>query len=253
MSSQPNEKGSDVPDALVRELLRREGLPLDAHVNVSVHTTRVRLNPDGTRTVLSDSNDARRVGSRRRPPPRWAGTLFAIIGFVQISYGLWAAHSDSLTTAVLRRSASCQTAQLTRELGEDAPSETIPTCRIEKAVVIDHYLSTSRRRSYYHIVTLTPMGKRDNSSVVSWAGTQLWNRVQPAERITIQRFVSPGYHLTGAILALADSTGWALTRFHPDSGTQNNLVNILMGGVLFVAGLTLFVQANAAKERAGAA
>ena len=246
MSSQPNEKGSDIPDALVRELLRRQGLPLDAHVNVSVHTTRVRLNPDGTRTVLSDSNDARRAGSRRRPPPRWAGILFAIIGFVQLGYGLWAAHSDSLATAVLRRSPSCQTAQLTREAGDDAPSETIPTCRIEKAVVIDHYLSTSRRRSYYHIVTLTPVGKRDNSSVVSWAGTQLWNRVQPAERIIIQRFVRPGYHLTGAILALSDSTGWALTRSHPDSGTQNNLVNILMGGVLFVAGLTLFVKADAA-------
>ena len=244
MSSQPNDKGSDVPDAMVKELLRRQGLPLDAHVNVNVHTTRVRLNPDGTRTVLSDSNDARRVGSLRRPPPRWAGILFAIIGFVQLGYGLWAAHSDSLATAVLRRSASCQIAQLTREPADEAPAEIIPTCRTEKAVVIDHYISTSRRRSSYHIVTLTPVGKRDNSSVVSWAGTQLWNRVQPAERISIQRFVRPGYHLTGAILALADSTGWALTRSHPDSGAQNNLVNILMGGVLFVAGLTLFVQAD---------
>jgi hypothetical protein len=253
MSSQPNEKGSGVPDALVKELLRRQRLPADAHVNVSVHTARVRLNPDGTRTVLSDSDYARGIGARRRRPPRWAGVLLPIIGFVQLTYGLWAAHSDSLATALLRRSASCQLAQLTPQPGDEMPAETIPTCRVEKAVVIEHYISTSRRRSYYHIVTLTPLGKRDNVALVAWAGTQLWNRVQPTERISLQRFVRPGYHLTGSVLALADSAGAALTRSHPDSGAQNNLVNILMGGVLFVAGLTLFVQANAAAERAGAA
>jgi hypothetical protein len=37
-----------------------------------------------------------------------------------------------------------------------------------------------------------------------------------------------------------------LSRWHPDSPNQNNLVNMLMGGLLFVTGMVMFVKSRAA-------
>lgn len=242
MSSQPNEKGPGLPDALVRELLSSQGLPADSRVTLNVHTTRVRVNPDGTRTILSES-DGRSATTSRRRAPRWAGVLFSVIGFAQMAYGLWASHSDSMATPLLRQSASCQIAQLAPSSGAEASGETIPVCRVEKAVVVRRHTTTSRRRTRYYIETVTPIGKHDDIPVVGWKGSQLWSRVQPTERIAIQRFVRPGFHLTGDVIALGDDAGSALSQSHPDSGAQNNLVNILMGAVLFVTGLVTFARA----------
>lgn len=254
MSSQPNEKAPDVPDALVKELLRSQGLPLDAHVKLNVHTTRVRVNPDGSRTILSDSGfpAGRRPTSRRRPPA-WAALLFSLIGFVQMSFGMWAWHSDSLATPLLHGSESCQLAQVMAQHGTDGtvtlqaaapPSSALAACRIESAVVTRRYTSSSRHVTHYHVATVTPTGRRDDIPVAGRAGSQLWSRVQPTERITLQRFVLPGYHLSGDVIALADSAGAAMSRYHPDSNYQNNLVNVLAGGLLFVLGMVMFVKSR---------
>lgn len=256
MSSQPNEKTPDVPDALIRELLRREGLPPDAHVKVNVHTTRVRLNRDGTRTVLTDSDvSARRGRSRsRRPPRKWVGVLFSLIGFAQLAYGMWAAHSDSLAAPLVRGSESCQLARLAPRDPSDLATVSLAgspsaaaACHIETAVVVKRYTSSSHNVTHYHIVTVTPTGTHDDVPVVGRAGQQLWNRVEPTERIALQRFVVPGYHRTGDVIAMGDSLGTTLSRWHPDAPNQNNLVNILLGGVLFVTGMALFVKARAAE------
>lgn len=254
MASQPNEKTPDVPDALIKELLRREGLPPDAHVKVNVHTTRVRVNPDGTRTVLADSSPARGRSRSKRPPRKWVGVLFSFIGFVQMAYGMWAAHSDSLTAPLVHGNESCQIARLAPRDPSDlatvslAGSPSAPAaCHIEPAVVVRRYASSSHNVMHYHVVTVTPTGTHDDVPVVGRAGMQLWNRVQPTERIAVQRFVVPGYHRTGDVIAMGDSLGATLSRWHPDAPNQNNLVNILMGGVLFVTGMALFVKARAAE------
>jgi hypothetical protein len=93
---------------------------------------------------------------------------------------------------------------------------------------------------------VTPTGQRDDIPVVGRAGIDVWGRVQPTERITLQRFVLPGYHRTGDVIAVGDSVGAALSRWHPDSPNQNNLVNMLMGGLLFVTGMVMFVKSRAA-------
>lgn len=245
MSSQPDEKPSVVPDALVKELLRREALPLDAQVKINVHTTRVRLNPDGTRTILSESAAA--APRSRRPPSKWAGMLFAVIGFAQMAYGMWAGHSDAVVAPLLRGSESCQLGHLaSREA--DVPSTNGPAaCQLEHAVVVRRYISSSRNVTHYHIVTVTPTGERDDVPVVGRAAVQLWNRVQPTQGITLQRFVLPGYHLTGDVIAVGDSGGAAMSRSHPDSGTRYNLVNAVIGGALFVTGMVMVARARAAE------
>jgi hypothetical protein len=245
MSSQPDEKPSAVPDALVKELLRREGLPLDAHVKVNVHTTRVRLNPDGTRTTLSESSAV--APRSRRPPSKWGGLLFAVIGFAQMAYGMWAGHSDAVAAPLLRGSEACQLGGLVSRASEVPSTNGPAACRLEQAVVVKRYISSSRNVTHYHIVTVTPTGERDDVPVVGRVGVQLWNRVQPTERITLQRFVLPGYHLTGDVVAVGDSAGAAMSRSHPDSGTRYNLVNVLIGGALFVTGMIVFAKARAAE------
>jgi hypothetical protein len=235
MSSQPSEKTPAIPDGLVRELLREQGLPFDAHVKVSVTTTRVRLNPDGTRTVLSRMNSSavgRGLASMRRPS-KLVAIIMSVLGFLQLSYGVWAGRSDARAASIMHRSESCQLqpASLSRH--------SVASCQIEKAIVMEAYASSSRSGTTYHVVTLRPDGTRDNTRLTARGAYKFWKRLRPTELIVAQRFVAPGYHLTGEVLALADSAGTAMSRDHPDSGAYPNAVAILMGGLLFAVGIAM--------------
>ena len=244
MSSQPNEKTPAILDGLVSELLREQGLPLDAHVKVNVTTTRVRRNPDGTRTVLSRMNSSA-VG-RGLASMRWPSKLVAIImsvlGFLQLSYGVWAGRSDARAASIMHRSESCQLqpASLSGHL--------VASCQIEKAIVVEAYASSSRSGTTYHVVTLRPDGTRDDTRLTARGAYKFWKRLRPTELIVAQRFVAPGYHLTGRVLALADSAGTAMSRDHPDSGAYPNAVAILMGGLLFAVGIAMYRTAARASR-----
>ena len=250
MSSQPNDKAPGVPDALVKELLRRQGLPLDANVEVNVHTTRVRVNPDGTRTVLSDavSTPVHHTGRKRRRPSKLVAVLMSAIGFVQLAYGMWAAHSDSLAASLMHRSESCQIATLSLGDASTPPAGVTPTCRVERAIVTETYRTTSRSSVTYHVVTTSPDGSRDNTRLTARGAYQFWSRLSPSEVIHAQRFITPGYRLTGEVLALADNAGAAMSRDHPDSSAYPNAANTIVGALLFVLGLVMFVQSNARRR-----
>jgi len=251
MSSQPSEKTPEIPDALVKDLLRSQGLPLDAHVKVNVTTTRVRLNPDGTRTVLSRINSSsvgRGFASMRRPS-KLVAIVISALGFLQLAYGLWAGHSDGLAAPIIRGSDSCQSQRLmTPAIGNELLSTSLSatsaaaSCRIEKAIVADPYASSSRSGTTYHVVTLRPDGTRDNTRLTARGAYQFWKRLRPTELIMVQRFVAPGYHLTGKVLALADSAGTAMSRDHPDSGAYPNAVAVVMGALLFAVGMAIFAK-----------
>jgi hypothetical protein len=251
MSSQPNEKPPEIPDALVQELLRSRGVPLDAHVKVNVTTTRVRLNPDGTRTLLSRINSSsvgRGFASMRRPSKLVAIVIWAL-GFLQLANGMWAGHSDALAARIIRDSESCQLQRLMTPTGDQlspssyAEASPAASCQVEKAIVVDPYASSSRYGTTYHVVTLRPDGARDNTPLTARGVYQFWKRLRPTELIVAQRFVVPGYHLTGKVLALADSAGTAMSRDHPNSGAYPNAVALLMGGTLFAVGMAMFVNA----------
>ena len=241
MSSQPNEKTPEIQEGLVKEL-RTQGLPLDVHLKLNVVTTRVRLNPDGTRTVLSQVNSrtgGRRVTSTRRPS-RLVAIVLAALGFFQLSYGLWAGRSDAQAESIMHASESCQLQRLMTPLPAPSPAA---SCQIEKAIVVSAYASSSRHGTSYHVVTLRPDGANDDTRLTARGAYQFWKRLRPTELIAAQRFVAPGYHLTGEVLALADSAGTAMSRDHPDSGAYPNAVAVLMGGLLFAAGIVMFVSA----------
>ena len=250
MSSQPNKKAPEVPDALVKELLRSQGLPLDSHVKVTVNTTRVRVNPDGTRTVLSRINSSaagRALRSARRPSKLVAVVMWAI-GFLQLSYGMWAGHSDALAASLIHANESCRLEQLKINVGgATPPPSTASPCRIEPAIVVDAYRSASRHGTTYRVITTRPDGTRDDTPVAARGGFQFWKHLRPTELIRVQRFVVPGYHLTGSILALGDDAGTSMSRDNPDSGAYPNALAMLLGGAFVVMGMFLFVQAQSFK------
>jgi hypothetical protein len=95
-------------------------------------------------------------------------------------------------------------------------------------------------RSYY-LETVAPDGRRDKTAMAN-RSIPFWRRVQPTERVTLQRFVAPGYYLTGKVTALADSEGVGLTRFHPDSGSHRESGYALMGLMIFASMLVIYVR-----------
>jgi hypothetical protein len=255
MSSQPNEKAPEVPDALVKEPLRREGLPHDARVKVNVVTRRVRVNRDGTKTILPDSNagPVRRGLASLRPkrPSKLVAIVLSLLGILQMAVAISEGHSDGLAAALMQQSESCQIARVASAgVGTTSPLPDGPApsaCRIEPATIVDRYAGSSRYSTTYHLVTVRPDGTRDDTPIAARSGTQLWKRVHPTELISLQRFVVPGYHLSGKVLALADGAGIAMSRSHPDSGGLPNAAFALMGGILFAVGMAMFVSARRAE------
>lgn len=247
MSSQPNEKGPAVPDALVKELLRSQGLPPDSHVTVNVHTTRVRANRDGTRIIISPTgSSAGRAPPSTRRPSRLVAIVISVFGFVQLAYGMWAGHSDALAASVIHGSESCGLQQLLPPAAATPQLSTNVPCRVERAIVVNPYTSSSRHGTTYRVITVRSDGFRDDTPIAARGAFQFWKRLQPREQIRVQRFVIPGYHLTGTILALADSSGSAMSRGNPDSGAYPNAVAMLMGSLLFVLGMAMYVKAGRA-------
>ena len=233
MPNPKDQADSASTNPLVAELLRRAGVPLDGRVKITIQTTRVRVNPDGTRTVLTDSDT--KVEVNRRPSSRRNRRRFAIavvaFGLVQMGYASWAGRSDFAAASVFRADANC------RSYAADS------VCRMEPAVVVERKTVSARHGTSYYLTTVSSDGRRDYTPLVGSTGTRFWNRVRPTEPISVQRFVAPGYHLTGSITAFGDSTGWVMTRYNPDSGTHYEGVSAFLGVLIAITGIMLYVKA----------
>ena len=100
---------------------------------------------------------------------------------------------------------------------------------------------SGRSSHSYAVVTLTATGTRDNSPLAGPAVSRFWGRLKPTQRVTVQRFVAPGYHLTGKVVAIANDTSVAMTRYHPDSGTHYDAMDAFLGTVTAGVGIALLV------------
>ncbi|HVX39507.1 MAG TPA: hypothetical protein VHB25_08025 [Gemmatimonadaceae bacterium] len=246
---------SDARDDLIRELLEREGVHLDgnvkAHVNVNVTTRRVRVNPDGTRTVISETTESRpATGSTLRASGRgtsarrkWIILAMIGVGAAQASYGAWSGWSDEKMAPVYHASPSCQTQWL--DAAANATGRTPAdgdACRVESVMISRKHWYSGRQTTTYYLETVRADGHRDDTPMAWRTGNAFWQRVRPTERILVQRFVAPGYHLTGAIMAFADAAGRGMSRDNPDSGTHYPSMNMFLGGAIALTGLLLLVR-----------
>jgi len=163
------------------------------------------------------------------------------LGLMQLSCGVWGSRSDAAAATVIRASASCRPQRLTTA----APDQSVAVsddCRIDRAVVVARTRTSSRGGMSYCVVTRTNAGTRDKTPLAPLSGLSLWNRLRPDQPLKLQRFVTPGYALTGKILAIADDESFALARAHPDSGARPNLINAFMGAAFLAVGLAIFVR-----------
>ena len=221
-------------------------MKFQSNVKIDIHTTRTRLNADGSRTILDDSHSSRAITvtpaaiSRAASPfLRRVALVMAAIGAVQLGYGAWASWSDAAAARVFRTSPSCDLAAL-------AAASAVPTtsgeCRLEDGVVVGRDWRSRRGGKQYYLTILSPDGRRENTNLPSGTAVRLWFRVAPTQRIMIQRFVVPGYHLTGSITALTDGHGVAMSDVHPDAGTHYAALNIALGVGLLVLGLMSYAR-----------
>jgi hypothetical protein len=222
------------------EILKREGVARSAQLRVNVVARRVRVNPDGTRSVVSETHYPQETLPRKRSRSWWFSLAFALFGMGQLGYGAWAAESDAAAAAVFRADQSCSSRWIDRR----QPALVAPhgACRLDTATVVARQTRSSQRSGLdYWLVTVTPDGSRDDSPLL-YRDAKLWDRVKPTQRIMAQRFVAPGFHLTGSITAFADDTAMAFTWYHPDAGTHLQFANMLIGGAIAGVGIIVMLR-----------
>jgi hypothetical protein len=231
-----------MPDDFIGDILEREGVPRNGRTRVNVVARRVRVTPDGTRHVVSETYYPQRTFAPKRTRAWWFAIACMLVGAGQLAYGTWAGRSDLAAAKTFHADASCSSRWIDPREQSSVPPR--GACRIDTATVVARNIRYQRRGSpNYWLVTVTPDGSRDDSPLLG-RDRKLWDRVSPTERIRAQRFIAPGYHLTGSITAFADDSGMSMTWYHPDSGTHLQFANVVLGGAILVTGLLLVYRSR---------
>jgi len=173
---------------------------------------------------------------KRRIDPRWVLMAVMLVGLVEGSYFFWAGRSALAAAPIFRADESCKAPSL-------VSSRTVSgrACRLEAAVVVSATYSSAGGRRSYRLITMSAEGTRDYTALAGNGSIALWRRAHPTERVVLQRFVAPGYYLTGKITAIADSAGSVMTRYHPDSGTHYEAMYAAVGFLIFACILALLL------------
>lgn len=219
-------------------------------VKVNVTTRFVRVNPDGTRTVISESTESgpamdstlRASGRSSSGKREWFIVGMIVLGAAQAAYGAWTGWSDQRMAPVYRASASCQAQWLDPKF---AAARAAPprwdVCRVESVMVSRKHWYAGRQTTTYYLETVRADGHRDDTPM-AWRSRAFWDRMQPTERVQVQRFVAPGYHLTGSIMAFADAGGIGMSRDNPDSGTHYPSMYMFLGAMFMLTGFALLAR-----------
>lgn len=153
-----------------------------------------------------------------------------------VSYS-WAAKSNASAFPLFRASESCRL-----PLSTSADSVRQGACRLESAIVVGAGVSYRRQKYYYSVNSQFPDGTRELTSLLMPLDQAFWSRTRVGRHVKVQRFIAPGFHITGKVTALIDSDAFALTRYHPDSGTHNESFRARVGVLLFGISFGLFVM-----------
>lgn len=187
-------------------------------------------------TVRLPPRDTQPPARKRRIDPRWLIIVMMLVGLIQGSYFLWAGWSALAAAPIFRGDESCRLSKL-----DSLRSSSGHACRLESAVVVLAYYSSGRSGRIYRLKTVSADGSRDYTSLAGAESIALWRRLHPTQRVVLQRFVRPGYYLTGKVTAIADSVGAGMTRYHPDSRTHYEGMYATVGLLMFACALGLLV------------
>lgn len=177
---------------------------------------------------------------------RWFVLLLMALSLGHAAYQCWAYRSDAAASQVFHGSDSCL------PLSADSTSAAVSgACRREYALVVGRRTigsGTSRSRVRYRLLTISSDGTREDTELTSYDAAAFWRRMKAGDRIALQRFVAPGFSLTGEVTAFADSLSSVGTYYHPDSRARSHgLLATSSLGVLAVASLMLWLSVVAAR------
>ena len=250
----PDDSKSSAPgpsdtDRLVKELLEKQGVHLDANVKINVVTRRIKVNADGSRTVTEDSFQSTR--SPRVPPrgSKWIAAGAIVLGLAQVGYGSWAVMSDRSAATVFYAAPSCRLALLRAPIGPSPAAGAGAGCRLERATVVTLSRGSGKSSKTYYVTTVTPDGTKDKMPLAPRTAAQFWNALRPTQQARIQRFVAEGYHMTGTVVGIGADTAAVMTSANPDSGAHYSLLLIVLGLPLMAIGLGLLARQMALKPR----
>lgn len=158
---------------------------------------------------------------------------------------LWILRSNAAAEREFRASESCSFL-----FGDPAKPAPEGACRREFVTVIDRQKSVGQRSwSKYYIVTRSPTGAKETSRLTSYNDKEFWSRIAPGEQVAVLRFVAPGYHLSGTIAWIADSSDNATTANRPGSKAGEQVPLALFGSFVFAfCLLSYFANANAGNQ-----
>ena len=189
-------------------------------VNINITKRVVRLNPDGTRTVISEEALAPGIEPKRIrfSAKRLGLVLLALLGGAQLLYAMWASSSDAKAAKLIASDRAC--------------------CRVESAAVVETGWSSTRGGKSYWVRT-----KEDNAeperTQLAYTSRGWWNQVQRNERLNVKRFVVPGYHISNKILQFSDRNGTGLSRYDPNSGTHYDAMWALVGASMLLVSVVV--------------
>lgn len=136
-----------------------------------------------------------------------------VLSLAFAAYQLWAIRSDAAAKELYLQSDSC--ALLSADSTKPAPSG---VCRREFALLTTRQRSVGKgSTAHFYLFTTSASGSSEKSWLTTYNAREFWQRVQPDDRIAILRFVAPGYHLSGRIIAMRDAVGDVGTANRPDS------------------------------------
>ena len=181
-----------------------------------------------TRVRVSAHPREKRARSRR-----WYAIVLFTLGLAETAYEAWTYRSYVAAAPMYHASESCRMPTM-----DSVPTMGDGVCRREFGVDVAAKTSSGKGGTSYRLLTVSPDGTRDDASLFGPNSRTFFRRVKPTERLALQRFVAPGYSLTGKITAFADSTGSVLTRYHPDAGQRYHMI-------LAIAALAMTVVAGA--------
>jgi hypothetical protein len=162
-----------------------------------------------------------------------------VLGIAQLGYGGWAAWSDAAVKPVFAADHSCALAAFADTAGRAGGACTFSVVIVSSR---DDYGGKSGSRYSVRVYDASEHHERVSLGGSPDAHT-FWRRLIVGQPLRLQRFVAPGYHVTGRVVAVNDGRNSLMSTDSPSSPAAPNFVNIFMGLVTTILGLA-FLRAR---------
>ena len=172
--------------------------------------------------------------SSPRTVMRLVWVALSIIGGAFVAHGHLSYRDDAAAHAAFLASPSCAAERLDTPVvapGSDG-------CRIERATIVSLAEHTGKGGHRYSFRVRQPSARTEGVAIGGDPmARQFWARQKRRGSVWLQRFVSPGYRLTGRVSRIADDSAAVTSVESPVTRAQPNGVEVLLGLLMLPIGI----------------